>query len=161
MNSPVSTTSSSSCYYMMSFLFTGHGGGVLEVAPEDLPPPVSPHTYPSLDGTLAVDLMTEVQQGAPDVKPAPPIVVSIVCDTPDELVLALPMKKAKSRRVRSVSDRSGNGSGFEPPKTLFTYNDYGELVDVEKLKPPVNSADLTVTETLRLILRAYHNKVSY
>lgn len=145
----------------MSFLFTGHDGEVFEVAPEDLPLPVSPHPYTSFDGTSADDPMIEVQQGETKMKPTPLIVISNICDTPEEPMAALPTKKATARRKRSVSDQSGNGSGFELPKVLFAYNDYGELVDVEKLKRPVNSAGLTVTETLRLILRAYHNEVSY
>lgn len=76
-------------------------------------------------------------------------------------MVALPTKKLSSRRKHSVSDQSGKGGGFELPKGFFAYNDYGELMDVEKLKCPVDSADLTVTETLRLILKAYHNKVSH
>jgi hypothetical protein len=145
----------------MSFLFTGHNGEVFEVAPEDLPLSASLHPYALFDGTLAADPIHEVQQSVSEMKPSPLIKVSNVCDTPDEPVAALRTKKSGSRRKRSVSDQSGNASGFELPKVLFAYNDYGELVDVEKLKRPVNSADLTVTETLRLILKAYHYKVSH
>lgn len=60
-----------------------------------------------------------------------------------------------------MSDQIGKGLCFELPEGFLAYNDYGELMDVEKLKCPVDSADLTVTETLRLILKAYHNKVSH
>jgi hypothetical protein len=146
--------------YMISFLFTGHSGEVFEVAHEDLLLPASPHLYISPNGMLAADSMIEVQQGATEMKSHQVINVINVCDASDEPVAALPIKKATSRRKHSVSDQSGKGSSFKPPKVLFAYNDYGELMDVEKLKRPVKSVDLTITETLRLILRAYHNKVS-
>ena len=143
----------------MSFFFTSHSGEVFEVALEDLPLPASPHPCTSFDGALAANPMGEALHVASAMKPFPLITVSNACDTPGKPVAALRTKKSGSRRKRSVSDQSWNGSGFEPQKILFAYNDYGELVDVEKLKRPVNSADLTVTETLRLILKAYHNEV--
>jgi hypothetical protein len=144
---------------MMSFLFTGHSGEVFGVAPEHLTLPASPHPYASFDGVSAAKPMTEAQHIASAMKPFPLIVVSDLNNPPDDLMLPLRTKKAASKRKRSVSDQSVNGSGFGPPKVLFAYNDYGELVDVEKLKRLVNSTDLTVTETLRLILKAYHNEV--
>ncbi len=105
--------------------------------------------------------MSEDRQAAFEMKPSPLITISKVCDLTDDPLAARRTKKSISRRKRSVSDQSKKGTVFETPKVVFAYNDYGELLDVEKLKRPVNSADLTVTETLRLILKAYHNEVSY
>jgi hypothetical protein len=144
---------------MMSFLFTGDSGEVFEVASDDLSLPAPPHPYASFDSASAADPMSEAEYVSSAMRPFPLIMLTAVNDPPNDPVSPLRTKKAASRRKRSVSDQSGIGSGFEPPKVLFTYNDYGELVDVEKLKRPINSADLTVTETLRLILKAYHNKV--
>jgi hypothetical protein len=151
----------------MALLFTGDNGKVFEIAPEDLPSPVSPDAYTSFDGASPVDPIQESQKKASIMKPSPLGMVSNTFDTPDEPVAGLPPRKAPrkapkegSRRHLSVSDNSGTSSSFEPPKVVLVYNDYGELVDVEKLKQPVNSAELTVTETMRLIYKAYHYKVS-
>lgn len=140
---------------MMSFLFTDQSGQVFGVAPEDLLLTASPHPYNSVDGASSSKPMGDDRQAASAMNPSPLIAVSSFCNTPAVSVAALPIKKSSSRRKHSVSDQSGNGSGFQLPKVLLAYNDYGELVDVEKLKCPVNSSDLSVTETLRLILRAY------
>lgn len=144
---------------MMSFLFIGRSGEAFRVAPEDLSLPSSPNPYASFDGASAADPMNKVQQETLAIETSPLIVVSDINDPLDDLLVLLRRKKASSRRQRSVFDQSGNGSGFELQKVLFTHNGYGELMDVEKLKCPVNSADLTATETLRLILKAYHNEV--
>lgn len=43
----------------------------------------------------------------------------------------------------------------------MAYNEYGELVDVETIRSPLtNSNDLSVTQILRLIRKAYHHDVS-
>jgi hypothetical protein len=145
----------------MSFLFTGQSGEVFEVAPKNLPLLASPIPYTLFDGTSSPEPMSEGRQATSAIKSPPLITVFNACDATDDPVVALPTKKLSSRRKHSVIDQSVKGLGFELPKVLFAYNDYGELMDVEELKSPVNSADLTVIETLTLILEAYHNKVSY
>jgi hypothetical protein len=145
----------------MSFLFTGQGGEIFEVAPKCLPLLASPILYTLFDGASSPEPMSEDRQDTSAIKSPPLITVFNACGATDDPVVALPTKKLSSRRKHSVSDQSGKGVGFELPKVLFAYNDYGELMDVKKLKPPVNSVDLTVTEILRLILKAYHNKVSH
>lgn len=145
---------------LMVLLFTGHNGEVFKVAPEDVPSPAPLKAYTSFDGASPADPVTEIQQSAAMMKPSPLIIVSNMSSAPDEHLAPLPTKKVISKRKRFVSDNSGNNSGLDPPKITLIYNDYGELVDAEKLKRPVNSAELTVTETMRLIYKAYYYKVS-
>jgi hypothetical protein len=145
----------------MSFLFTSQSGEVFEVASKNLPLLASPIPYTLFDGASSPEPMSEDRQATSAIKSSPLVIVFNACDATDDPVVALPTKKLSSRRKHSVSDQSGKGLGFKLPNVLFAYNDYGELMDVEKLKFRVNSADLTVTETLRLILKAYHNKVSH
>jgi hypothetical protein len=77
-------------------------------------------------------------------------------------------KKPRKKRISPAKQNSGSGTPeagaagvFVPPKTSLVYNEYGELVDIEKIKRPHSSADLSVTETLRLIRKAYHHEVSH
>ena len=69
-------------------------------------------------------------------------------------------KKVRKKKSPSAAAQNGSGSAFDPPKTTLVYNEYGELVDFEKVKRPHTSADLSVTDTLRLIRKAYHHEVS-
>lgn len=64
-----------------------------------------------------------------------------------------PLRSTSHRAKKKKASPSNNGP-------TLVYNEYGELVDIEKIKRPPNSADLSVTETLRLIRKAYHHEVS-
>lgn len=47
-----------------------------------------------------------------------------------------------------------------PSKRWMLYNEYGELVDVEKELQPVDSSNITVLQALRLIRKTCHHEVS-
>ena len=88
---------------------------------------------------------------------------------PSNSASAAPSRSASHKTRKKRPSPMNNGSGpshrvsaaaFVPPKTTLVYNEYGELVDIEKIKRPHSSADLSVTETLRLIRKAYHHEVS-
>jgi len=72
-------------------------------------------------------------------------------------------KKVRKKRPSgsSSSSQNGPGSAFVSPTTTLVYNEYGELVDIEKVRRPQTSADLSITDTLRLIRKAYHHEVSF
>jgi len=143
------------CYYMMSFLFIGHKSEIFEVTPEDLPLSVSTYPFTSSDGTLTINPMIELQQVAPEMKPSPLIVICNVWQTRRACGSSA---KGSDEALRVWSKQQW--FWLRIAESLIAYNDYGKPVDAEKLKRPVNSADLMVTETLRLILRDYHNKVN-
>lgn len=48
---------------------------------------------------------------------------------------------------------------FDVCKACMVYNEYGELVNAHSHLKARNSADLSVTEILRLIRKAYHHDV--
>jgi hypothetical protein len=58
-----------------------------------------------------------------------------------------PTKKSR----RAISENSTTTSDFDIP-TDFTYNSYSELMARDKAQ----SSELSVTETLRLLEKAYH-----
>lgn len=49
---------------------------------------------------------------------------------------------------------------FDVCRAYMVYNEYGELVDAHSHLQTRNTADLSVTEILRLIRKAYHHDVS-
>jgi hypothetical protein len=69
------------------------------------------------------------------------------------------LQKSPKKCRRSISDQSGNASSSDVSKIQLTYNQYSELVNVEQLMRPPTSAELNITETLRLIYKAYHREV--
>jgi hypothetical protein len=144
--------------HMMLLLFTGHRGEVFEVAIEDLAYLSSSDPPTSLSGISGPRLSDAVSPGASETSSYPTITVSGICYTQERPVIDRRTSKLSTRRKHSVSDQCNSVSVVEFPKVNFVYNDYGDLVDVGKLK---TLADLTVTETLRLILRAHHSKVCH
>jgi hypothetical protein len=47
------------------------------------------------------------------------------------------------------------------PRISMVYNEYGELVDLEKLRIPLTPTEMTKTQILRIIGRAYHHEVGF
>ncbi len=121
--------------------------------------PVFPSPRASLDDASSPETINQFPQDT--LKPSPLIMVTTVPDSPNEALASSPSISnltAKDRR-RAISDQNGTESEAEPPMIMLAYNEYGELVELEKLRRPRPSAELSVTETLRLINRAYHYEV--
>jgi hypothetical protein len=124
---------------------------------------------PSLDGASSPEEQQEeeVHRDTHATESLPSIMVTNNVDSPEEPSAPLrnsSTKKTKKKRSSSSTLASQNGTSstvFVPPKTTLAYNEYGELFDMEKVKRPQTSADLNVTETLRLIRKAYHHEVRY
>jgi hypothetical protein len=48
----------------------------------------------------------------------------------------------------------------KPYQVTMAYNEYGELANLEKLQTPLTPTEMTTTQILRVIRRAYHHEVS-
>ncbi|THV55180.1 hypothetical protein BGAL_0012g00180 [Botrytis galanthina] len=70
------------------------------------------------------------------------------------------MKSTPSRKRQpenSLCDDFREGEEFDVCKAYMVYNEYGELVDAHSHLQTKNTQDLSVTEILRLIKKAYHH----
>ncbi|TGO75097.1 hypothetical protein BELL_0234g00030 [Botrytis elliptica] len=70
------------------------------------------------------------------------------------------MKSSSSRKKQpenSLCDDFQEGEEFDVCKAYMVYNEYGELVDAHSHLQTKNTQDLSVTEILRLIKKAYHH----
>ena len=68
-------------------------------------------------------------------------------------------KKESPTRRRRCANMSDRGPCENVHKSWMDYNEYGELVDVETLLNPPTVKDLSTTQILRLIKKAYHHDV--
>lgn len=66
----------------------------------------------------------------------------------------------KKQPENSLCDDFREGEEFDVCKAYMVYNEYGELVDAHSHLQTKNTQDLSVTEILRLIKKAYHHDVS-
>jgi hypothetical protein len=126
-------------------------------------PSLSPY-YVLLDCTLPTEDKTEsVRETESPPTPSDPLTAAGDADAGDVVGLlpSTPLKSIKKKGRRSVSDQSGNASISDAMKIPLAYNQYGELVNVEQLMRPPASTELNVTQTLRLIYKAYHREVRF
>ncbi|ATZ48513.1 hypothetical protein BCIN_03g07170 [Botrytis cinerea B05.10] len=63
----------------------------------------------------------------------------------------------KKQPENSLCDDFREGEEFDVCKAYMVYNEYGELVDAHSHLQTKNTQDLSVTEILRLIKKAYHH----
>ncbi|KAF4626436.1 hypothetical protein G7Y89_g11719 [Cudoniella acicularis] len=84
------------------------------------------------------------------------ITTSEVCETPEAFSDASPSSQKLS--PPSIARRRAHRRSFMKGGVVsMAYNEYGELVDADKLRKKQNSVDLTVVELLRVIIKAYHH----
>lgn len=164
----------------MSLLFTDDKGDVFELTPEELPSPSAGSMSQGFDGASApvanaTSKAHTEDQAVMTAKGSPLVMVTNVNDLSDSADSTTPItppqrrktykmtpRKSEKKGRRSVSEQgNGGASTFEPYKVLMAYNEYGDLVEVEKHLKASSSVELTLTETLRLVYKAYHHKVSF
>ena len=82
-------------------------------------------------------------------------------DLPDK-TLAVEALDPEPPRNRSPSPRRGGStrSSSDIAKASMVYNEYGELVSAQSLLIPPTPSELSVTQILRVIKKAYHHDVS-
>lgn len=66
----------------------------------------------------------------------------------------------KRQPENSLCDDFEDSEDFDVCKAYMVYNEYGELVDAHSHLQTKSTQDLSVTEILRLIKKAYHHDVS-
>jgi hypothetical protein len=165
----------------MPLLFTTVDGEVFELDPKDLPP--TSHLHP--DNVLPPTTPIEPTQAAPEhLTPAirtldgpssnpssSPRSPRSRCGTPlIEIIAAdkMPIKALQpvfrkgTHHKHYVRTNSGiaAGHGSTGVKVPMRYNEYGELVPASTIDENPVSEDLTVTQLLRVIKKAYHHDVS-
>lgn len=92
-----------------------------------------------------------------------PLICFTTSTQPCERMETSGMKSTPSRKRQpenSLCDDFHEGEEFDVCKAYMVYNEYGELVDAHSHLQTKNTQDLSVTEILRLIKKAYHHDVS-
>ncbi|CZR59317.1 uncharacterized protein PAC_09209 [Phialocephala subalpina] len=151
----------------MPLLFTSLEGEILEIQPEDLPPTSSLHpanagatTSTKLlpqPGTFDLPIRTLDGSNSPASQRShcgSPLIEFV---TPDKL----PLKSSPPRRSRYPGPyhrRTGSlGHRSTGVKAPMVYNEYGELVPEATVNQSPTPGQLSVTQLLRVIKKAYHH----
>lgn len=81
-----------------------------------------------------------------------PALIQIV--TPEELEQSTSLNQDRSESSSSTSPPIDQDTG------VMVYNEYGELINESTLHIPTRPQDMTVTQLIRVINKAYHHDVS-